>query len=217
MAAASTATRLYCLQDVAVVRTVDDELPSRAFFHPHNAVIDERVGARQYRRGLNQCGAAGRDLRGLHTRSKISPKRARCRRARCQRDDLMTTRTATGRLPCETLATTRPCNARTTFMDGVRQTQAFRRGRAIVLVLDLDTMQADVEADHWRALEAVVIKTRDAGGCLRMATSIGPDVIVLDQRVPDRLVRLLRAHPVSSSARLTWLAPPPRVSCRYAA
>jgi hypothetical protein len=37
-----------------------------------------------------------------------------------------------------------------------------------------------------------------------MATSIGPDVIVLDRRVPDRLVRLLKAHPVSSTARIHW-------------
>lgn len=56
-----------------------------------------------------------------------------------------------------------------------------------------------------------------ADACLRMATSIGPDVIILDPRVPDRLVRLLRAHPVSATARIDWLAPLQRVGNRNAA
>jgi hypothetical protein len=38
-----------------------------------------------------------------------------------------------------------------------------------------------------------------------MATAIGPDRIVLDRRVQGRLVRLLKAHPVSSSATIDWL------------
>lgn len=85
--------------------------------------------------------------------------------------------------------------------------QPSRRRRPMVVVMGLDTAQADIETDRWRGLGAVVVKTYDAGGCLRLATSVGPDVIVLDRREPERLVRLLKAHPVSSSAhRRTWQA-----------
>src|SRR5262245_34612279 len=52
------AARRYGMQDVEVVRTVDEELPRRALFHPHNAVSGERVGARQHRSELNHGGAS---------------------------------------------------------------------------------------------------------------------------------------------------------------
>lgn len=83
--------------------------------------------------------------------------------------------------------------------------QSSRRQRAMVLLMGLDTAQAEVESEHWRGVGAMVVRAHNAGGCLRMATCIGPDVIVLDRRVPERLVRLLKAHPVSSSARIDWV------------
>jgi hypothetical protein len=49
------------------------------------------------------------------------------------------------------------------------------------------------------------MRAHDAGGCLRIATAVGPDRVVLDRRVPQRLVRLLKAHPVSSSGQIEWL------------
>jgi hypothetical protein len=49
-----------------------------------------------------------------------------------------------------------------------------------------------------------------------MATSVGPDVIVLDRHVPARLLRLLKAHPISSSARIDWL-PAPRPAANWRA
>jgi len=95
--------------------------------------------------------------------------------------------------------------------------QSSRRQRAMVVVMGLDRAQVEVETEHWRGLGAVVVKTRDAGGCLRISTSVGPDVIVLDRRVPERLVRLLRAHPVSSDARIDWLPSPVSVGSWRAA
>jgi ribosomal protein L34 len=75
----------------------------------------------------------------------------------------------------------------------------------MVLVLGLDPDQVEAESQRWRTLGAMVMRARTVGGCLRMATCLGPNVIVLDRRSPERLVRLLRAHPVSSSARIEWL------------
>jgi hypothetical protein len=86
----------------------------------------------------------------------------------------------------------------------------------MVVVMGLDTAQAERETDRWRGLGAVVVRAHDPGGCLRMATSVGPDVIVLDRHVPERLVRLLKAHPASSRARIDWL-PAPRQAARWRA
>jgi CheY-like chemotaxis protein len=73
-------------------------------------------------------------------------------------------------------------------------------------------------ADRLRRDGMVVYVTHDMHGCLRVATSIAPDLIVLDPRLPRRLVRLLRAHPASSGSLLRWTsdfdatAPAPRVA-----
>jgi hypothetical protein len=48
----------------------------------------------------------------------------------------------------------------------------------------------------------VVVQARHAGGGLRVATAIGPDVIILARRLPPELRALLRAHPVSAPARI---------------
>ncbi|MBV9597413.1 MAG: hypothetical protein JOZ87_11145 [Chloroflexi bacterium] len=80
-----------------------------------------------------------------------------------------------------------------------------RRSRALVVVAGVDREQTEAESERWRRRGAVVMRARDAGGCLRMATSVGPDLIVLDRRLRGRLVRLLRAHPVSARARIDWL------------
>lgn len=79
------------------------------------------------------------------------------------------------------------------------------RERPLVVVLGLDQAQAEAEAERWRRLGAVVMRARDAGGCLRVATAVGPDRIVLDRRVPPSLIRLLNAHPVSATALIDWL------------
>jgi hypothetical protein len=79
--------------------------------------------------------------------------------------------------------------------------------RPVVVVLGVDDEQTQYECERWRTQGAVVMQTSGPAGCLRVATSVRPDVLVLDRRVPDRLLRLLRAHPVSSSAEIQWLPP----------
>lgn len=64
------------------------------------------------------------------------------------------------------------------------------------------------------SLEAVAARLRGEGmglafalgerGCLRVATAIGPDIILLDPRLSRGLLSLLRAHPDTRRARISW-------------
>jgi hypothetical protein len=93
--------------------------------------------------------------------------------------------------------------------------RAAHLGQQVVVVLGLDQDQAHSASTSWRAQGAVVMQTRDAGGCLRVATSVKPDVIVLDRAVSRRLVHLLKAHPISAGADIQWM-PEPRILRREA-
>jgi hypothetical protein len=53
----------------------------------------------------------------------------------------------------------------------------------------------------------VVYVAHSPEGCLRVATSVGPDVVLLDPAFPARLESLLRAHPVSARAQILHLEP----------
>ena len=65
---------------------------------------------------------------------------------------------------------------------------------------------ADQVAARFRRKGEVVYPTHSAQGCLRVATSIGPDMVVIDPELwSPRLERLLRAHPTSAHARLRAL------------
>ena len=52
----------------------------------------------------------------------------------------------------------------------------------------------------------VVYIAHSAEGCLRVATSARPDLVLLDPALPDRLERLLKAHPISAGARILHLS-----------
>jgi hypothetical protein len=41
-------------------------------------------------------------------------------------------------------------------------------------------------------------RARSVGGCLRVATAIGPDIVLLDSSLPRGLRDLLRAHPATA-------------------
>lgn len=53
---------------------------------------------------------------------------------------------------------------------------------------------------------AVVYETHGARGCLRVATFVGPDRILLDPRLPAGLINQLAAHPMSARAVMSWIA-----------
>lgn len=80
-----------------------------------------------------------------------------------------------------------------------------RRKQLLVLIMAADPMMAARLAELWHGRGAVVLKARDEGGCLRVATAVGPDVITLDRYAPRRLLRLIRAHPVSGRAQIEWV------------
>jgi DNA-binding response OmpR family regulator len=55
----------------------------------------------------------------------------------------------------------------------------------------------------------VVYVTHSAEGCLRVATSVAPDVVLLDPRLPHRLEDLLHAHPASAQSQILHLTTVP--------
>ena len=64
---------------------------------------------------------------------------------------------------------------------------------------------AEEVAARLRRAGNVVYVTHSAGSCLRVATSVEPDVVLLDPRLPRRLEQLLHAHPSSASAQVLHL------------
>jgi hypothetical protein len=42
------------------------------------------------------------------------------------------------------------------------------------------------------------------GACLRVATAVYPDIILLDPRLSRSLLGLLRAHPLSRRTQISW-------------
>jgi hypothetical protein len=61
---------------------------------------------------------------------------------------------------------------------------------------------ADSVAVRLRRDGNVVYVTHSPEGCLRVATSVAPDVVLLDQRFPARIEKLLKAHPLSARAQI---------------
>jgi hypothetical protein len=71
----------------------------------------------------------------------------------------------------------------------------------------LGSSQAQVR--YWlgvlRAAGYSALEAHTAAGCLRVATAVGPSLIVIDQALPHSLDARLRADPVSARARLLRL------------
>ena len=76
---------------------------------------------------------------------------------------------------------------------------------SVILVASARGNRADEIAGRLRRDGAVVLTAHSFEGCLRVATSVGPDLVVLDSDLPARLEKLLHAHPVSARARVVHL------------
>ena len=78
------------------------------------------------------------------------------------------------------------------------------RRAPIILVASAEPGLADQVVSRLRHDGATAYASHSADGCLRVATSIGPDVILIDPMLEQRgrLMRLLRAHPTSARAQL---------------
>jgi len=81
-----------------------------------------------------------------------------------------------------------------------------QRGQPLILVASAREGIADDVVARLRKDGATAYAAHSANGCLRVATSIGPDIILLDPALPDNLERLLHAHPVSARARVLHLS-----------
>ena len=78
----------------------------------------------------------------------------------------------------------------------------------LVIIASLKAALADSVAVQLRHDGNVVYITHSADGCLRVATSVRADVVLLDPDLPNRgrLERLLKAHPISTSAQILHLS-----------
>jgi CheY-like chemotaxis protein len=76
------------------------------------------------------------------------------------------------------------------------------RQAPVIVVASPTQGVADAVAERLRSDGAVAYATHSASGCLRVATSSKPDIVLLDPALPKRLSQLLRAHPTSANAQL---------------
>ena len=91
-------------------------------------------------------------------------------------------------------------------MDSRRpETDIMKRSVPLIVVASLSSAFADEVAARLRREGNVVYVTHSAEGCLRVATSVMPDVVLIDPALPPRLERLLRAHPSSAAAQIMSL------------
>ena len=78
----------------------------------------------------------------------------------------------------------------------------------LIVVASASAAVAEGVAARLRRDGSVVYVTHSAEGCLRVATSVAPDVVLLDPALPARLVRFLKAHPASAHAQILHLDVP---------
>jgi DNA-binding response OmpR family regulator len=76
----------------------------------------------------------------------------------------------------------------------------------LIVIGSLSAALADSVAQQLRRDGNVVYVTHSAEGCLRVATSVAPDVVLLDPAFPGRLEKLLKAHPSTAHARILHLS-----------
>jgi hypothetical protein len=80
-----------------------------------------------------------------------------------------------------------------------------QRAKPLIVVASDRTGVADGVVARLRRDGAVAYAAHSADGCLRVASSIGPDIVLLDPSLPARVEKLLRAHPASANAQFFHL------------
>jgi len=84
------------------------------------------------------------------------------------------------------------------------------RETPLVVVASPDRATANGLVEQLRSDGAVAYAAYTWQGCLRVATAVGPDVVVVDPAMPRRLDSLLKAHPASSGAATVHTVRVPR-------
>lgn len=89
----------------------------------------------------------------------------------------------------------------------MRQTECMhdmhRRGVPLVVVGTSERAVAEPLAARIRDEGAAVLIAEGDRACLRVATAVSPDIVLLDPRLSCRLVSLLHAHPALSRAQIS--------------
>jgi hypothetical protein len=78
-----------------------------------------------------------------------------------------------------------------------------RRGVPLVVIGTSERAVAEPLAARMCDEGAVVLIAEGDRACLRVATAVSPDVVLLDPRLSRRLVSMLHAHPSLSRAQIS--------------
>ncbi len=81
-----------------------------------------------------------------------------------------------------------------------------RRAVPLVVVASPSAAVVAQVAAQLRADGNVVYVAHSAEGCLRVATSTGPDMVLLDPSFPARIEKLIKAHPSCANAQVLHLS-----------
>src|SRR5438067_11139955 len=87
-----------------------------------------------------------------------------------------------------------------------REDPLMHRSVPLILVASASASLAEDVAARLRREGNVVYTAHSAEGCLRVATSVSPDVVLIDPDFPRRFERLLHAHPASAQAQILHLS-----------
>ena len=81
-----------------------------------------------------------------------------------------------------------------------------RRARPLVLVASPNRDLARRLVQDVQRSGSVACLAQSAAGCLRVATAVGPDVVLLDSSLPRQLRGMLRSHPATSDSIIVPIA-----------
>jgi DNA-binding response OmpR family regulator len=79
------------------------------------------------------------------------------------------------------------------------------RAFPLIVIASTSASLAEEVAAPLRRDGSIVYVTHSLHGCLRVATSVAPDLVLLDPEFPPRLEQLLHAHPTSARATVLHL------------
>ena len=80
-----------------------------------------------------------------------------------------------------------------------------RLARPLILVATPDEGFMEELLTLVRSHGHAACSARTAAGCLRVATAVGPDMVLLDARLPGSLERMLHTHPATAATRFIRL------------
>jgi hypothetical protein len=80
-----------------------------------------------------------------------------------------------------------------------------QRSVPLIVLASASASFANDVAARLRRQGNIVYITHSPEGCLRVATSVAPDVVLIDPAFPPRLERLLRAHPMIAQTQILHL------------